>query len=420
MPLFQRDVDTGGGRRVTQRVVQQYGERVHDRLHGAALDHHGPHLGVLDPLVPLDPAHGRAHDVGQRGGGPAPGELVSGEYGVPRRREQHLLREVVDLHQRRVRLVRDVPPYALADGPAQPRRPGHDVVGEAAHGGPGHADGIAPHLCDLPFGVLPHLVGGVGRGPFGGRPLPRPYVPHHRGHRARYGTQPLGERRPVERRRYEQPAPGALTAVPVLRRRRNHGGREVPHALLGRDELQGQPVGVLAQQLGPVPGLDAFAPEVPRGPDSGDRQHGGGGHYQFSHQVLTDRKPSVWGSGPRAQRGRGGGGAAGGDVCGGVCGDACGPRQAGTARRRRGARHGPPRNMQGPVRAGGADDDADSERNRPARPYRLELLHPRPVFDVREGTIPLALTPRVSPVTRSRNRRGFDAKNARMAADPFG
>ncbi|GAA5203137.1 hypothetical protein GCM10023323_00710 [Streptomyces thinghirensis] len=76
--------------------------------------------------------------------------------------------------------------------------------------------------------------------------------------------------------------------------------------------------------------------------------------------------------------------------------------------------------LQGHARAGtswGADDDADSERHRTAHPYRLELLNPRPAFDVREGTIPLALTRRVSLVTTSRNHRRFDAKNARMAAE---
>ncbi|PPS82089.1 hypothetical protein BZZ08_05232 [Streptomyces sp. MH60] len=376
MPLLQRDVDTGGGRRVAQRVVQQYGEGVHDRLHGAALDHHGAHLGVLDPLVPLDPAHGRAHDVGQRGGGPAPGQLVPGEHGVPRRGEQHLLREVVDLHQRRVRLVRDVPPYALADGPAQSRRAGHDVVGEAAHGGPGHADGLAPYLGDLPLGVLPYLVGGVGRGLFDGRPLPRPYVPHRRGHRAGYGTQPLGERCPVELRRYEQRCLGARAAGPGLRRRRDHGGREVSHALLGRDELQGEPVGVLAQLLGPAPGLLALAPEVPRGPDSGHRQHGGGGHYQFSHQVLTDRKPSVWARVAEAGR-RAGAGAPAGPMTTGLSTGRSGPVSP-TATPRcgvssdaddgEGARHGSPRNTRGPVRAGGRRRRGlETERDRASR-----------------------------------------------------
>ncbi len=291
MPLFERDVDTGGGRGVAQRVVQQDGERVHDRLHRAPLDHHGPHLGVLDPLVPLDPAHRRPRDVGQRGRGPAPGQLVPGEYGVPRRGEQHLLGEVVDLHQRRVRLVRDVPPYALADGPAEPRRPRHDVVGEAAYGGPGHADGLVPHLRHVPLGLLPDLLGGLGRGMGGRRPLLPPHLRHGRGHRRGDGTQPVGERGPVELGRHGEPAPfGPFTA---LGRRGDHGGGEVPHALLRRDELQGEPVGVLAQLVGPAPGLVAFAPEVPRGPDSGHRQQRGGAHYQFSHQVLTDRKPSV-------------------------------------------------------------------------------------------------------------------------------
>ncbi|MCW1094281.1 hypothetical protein OJ963_09850 [Streptomyces sp. RS2] len=407
VPLLQRDVDTGGGRRVAQRVVQQHGERVHDGLHGAALDHHRPHLGVLDPLVPLDPAHGRPHDVGQRGGGPAPGQLVPGEYGVPRRREQHLLREVVDLHERGVRLVRDVPPYALADGPAQPRGAGHDVVGEAAHGGAGHADGLAPYLGELPLGVLPHLVGGVGRGPLGGRPLPRPYVPHRRGHRAGYGTQPLGERCPVELRRYEQPARGAGVVLPALRRRRDHGGREVPHALFGRDELQGEPVGVLAQLLGPAPGLLALAPEVPRGPDCGHRQHGGGGHYQFSHLVLTDRKPSIG-----LSAGRSGPVSSAASPCRGVGSD---------AEDGEGARHGSPGNTRGPVRSRGRAGDADSRRHGTAHPEAPRT--PVSTTGVRRSgrdhtaCAHVVLTRRVGLVTTTWNRRGFDAKNALMTPE---
>ncbi|CAM5668840.1 hypothetical protein SVIOM342S_06254 [Streptomyces violaceorubidus] len=411
MPLLQRDVDTGGGRRVAQRVVQQYGQRVHDRLHGAALDHHGPHLGVLDPLVPLDPAHGRAHDVGQRGGGPAPGQLVPGEHGVPRRREQHLLREVVDLHERRVRLVRDVPPYALADGPAQPRRAGHDVVGEAAHRGPGHADGLAPHLCDLPLGVLPHLVGGVGRGPFGGRPLPRPYVRHRRGHRAGYGTQPLGERCPVELRRYEQPARGARVALAALRRRRDHGGRELPHALLGGDELQGEQVGVLAQLLGPAPGLLALAPEVPRGP----------GLQATASTTVAVTISSVIRSSRIGSR-RSGSQRAGADRC------LPRPLRAAepAAMRRTAKAHDMdlPGTREGRYEAGDADDAELETGPGPRVPRRLELPYPRPVFGVREGTIPVCahvvLTGRCrSLVTTTRNRRGFDAKNAPMTAEPL-
>ncbi|WP_399138428.1 hypothetical protein Q3A86_13135 [Streptomyces sp. NBUA17] len=437
VPLFERDVDTGGGRRVSQRVVQQYGDRVHDALHRPPLDDHGAHLGVLDPLVPLDPAHGRAHDVGQRGGGPPPGQLVPGEDGVARRGEQHLLREVVDLHQRRVRLVGDVPPYALADGPAEPRRPCHDVVGEAAYGGPGHADRLLPHLLHLPFGVLPqlrdlllgvlaHPVGGVRRDPVGGGPLLDPYGLHRRGHRAGYRPQPLGQRCPVERRRHHQPAVGARAALPALRRRRDHGGGQVPHALLGRDELQGEAVGVLAQLVGTAPGLFARAPESPGGPDRGHREQRGDGQNQFSHQVLTDLQPSVlkasvWGRRPKR------GGPKGGRR---PARRRPGAQQAGADRRLR----GPPgagepatrktvrahdmelQDTRGPVRAGVTTTRTRSDPG-PRVPSCPELPYPRPAFGVRQRTIPLVLTRRVSLVTMSRKRKRNGAKNTRMGAE---
>jgi hypothetical protein len=74
-----------------------------------------------------------------------------------------------------------------------------------------------------------------------------------------------------------------------------------------------------------------------------------------------------------------------------------------------------PGTREGRYEAGGADD-ADSKRNG-TRPDHLELPYPRPAFDVQEGTLPLVLTGRGSLVTTSRNHRGFDAKNARMATE---
>ncbi len=240
-----------------------------------------------------------------------------------------------------------------------------------------------------------------------------PHVPHHRGHRARYGARSrsasgvpssgAGTSSPPSGPSPPRPSPAAA-GITVAARCPTHCSAatscRVSRSACSRSSSARRRAWTLLRR------------KCHAGPDSGHRQHGGGGHYQFSHQVLTDRKPSVWGSGPRARRGRGGGGAAGGDVCG----DACGPRQGRNGPAAAGARHGPPRTCKGRYELG-ADDDADSERHRTAHPYRLELLNPRPAFDVREGTIPLALTRRVSLVTTSRNHRRFDAKNARMAAE---
>ncbi len=96
---LEADLHAGVGLRVAGGVVQQLGDREHDRLHGPA-HHRDVDQGVhLHPLVVADARLGAADDIGQRGGHPLAAGPGAAEHGDGLGAPAELGVGVVDLQQ---------------------------------------------------------------------------------------------------------------------------------------------------------------------------------------------------------------------------------------------------------------------------------------------------------------------------------
>ncbi len=280
-PVLQGDVYPGVRRRVPKRVVQQHRQGVDHGFHGPALDREGLQIRVLDALIALDPAHGRADDVGQCGRRPASRQLVAGQDAVPGRGEQHLLGQVVHLDQRGVRLVRDMAAHAGADRAAQLRGPLHGAGGEGADCRPGHVHRLLPRLGDALLGFRPDLrdlvlrcvLGQLAGLADGGAGLSR---------ESAEGTRHLGVH---QLGRHGQVGPVGLSGPGVRGSGRDDRVRDVSGELLGGAHLLPELFDVLLEAVRAALLGAGLAVEVERRTGAGHQR--GRDQDQFGHQALT-------------------------------------------------------------------------------------------------------------------------------------